>query len=324
MVEGKASTNFIRGMLYLLPAIVLLGIFTFYPLVNTFIISFKENYNYMTGDYDSWGLRNYTSILFNQTGGVSDYAKYLINTMIIVFVSVPISILLSLLIAVSLNSIKALQQIFQTIFFLPYVTNTIAIGMVFSVMFESNQGLVNTIIHFFGGQGINWLGGNLNNKWLFEFASGNATFNSQYFTSLVVLLIYIIWNSLPFKILILLSALQSVDKQYYQAAQIDGTSKIRTFMKITVPLLSPQIFYLLLTSFIGAFKEYTSIVAIFGDNASSVGERYNMATVVWYIYRELKAEASAGTAAAGAVILFIIIMIFTLINKVVSSKRVHY
>ena len=325
MVEGKASTNFIRGMLYLLPAIVLLGIFTFYPLVNTFLISFKENYNFMKPDDTySWGFENYRAIFVAAEGGITDYAKYLINTMIIVFVSVPISILLSLLIAVALNSIKSLQRVFQTIFFLPYVTNTIAIGMVFSVMFESNQGLVNTIINFFGGKGINWLGGNLDNSWLFGFASGNATFNSQYFTSLVVLLIYIVWNSLPFKILILLSALQSVDKQYYQAAQIDGTSKTRTFMKITVPLLSPQIFYLLLTSFIGAFKEYTSIVAIFGENASSIGERYNMATVVWYIYHELKENAAAGVAAAGAVVLFIIIMIFTLINKVVSSKKVHY
>ena len=324
MVEGKASTNFIRGMLYLLPAIVLLGIFTFYPLVNTFLISFKENYNFMKPDDTySWGFENYRSIFVAAEGGITDYAKYLINTMIIVFVSVPISILLSLLIAVALNSIKSLQRVFQTIFFLPYVTNTIAIGMVFSVMFESNQGLVNTIITFFGGDAINWLGGSSNGL-LFEFASGNATFNSQYFTSLVVLLIYIVWNSLPFKILILLSALQSVDKQYYQAAQIDGTSKTRTFMKITVPLLSPQIFYLLLTSFIGAFKEYTSVVAIFDQSAQSVGQRHNMATVVWYIYDELKTKGEAGNAAAGAVVLFIIIMIFTLINKVVSSKKVHY
>ena len=324
MVEGKASTNFIRGMLYLLPAIVLLGIFTFYPLVNTFLISFKENYNFMKPDDTySWGFENYKAIFVAAEGGITDYAKYLINTMIIVFVSVPISILLSLLIAVALNSIKSLQRVFQTIFFLPYVTNTIAIGMVFSVMFESNQGLVNTIITFFGGDAINWLGGS-DNGLLFEFASGNATFNSQYFTSLIVLLIYIVWNSLPFKILILLSALQSVDKQYYQAAQIDGTSKTRTFMKITVPLLSPQIFYLLLTSLIGAFKEYTSVVAIFDQKAQSVGQRHNMATVVWYIYDELKSKGEAGNAAAGAVVLFIIIMIFTLINKVVSSKKVHY
>lgn len=320
MVEGKASTNFIRGILYLLPAIILLGIFTFYPLVNTFIISFKEDYDYMTGRFSSFGLDNYKLIFHPK----NPFIKYLINTMIIVFVSVPLSILLSLLIAVALNSIKSLQKVFQTIFFLPYVTNTIAIGMVFSVMFESNQGLVNTIITIFGGKGVNWLGGNPNNQWLFSFASANKTFDSQYFTSLVVLLVYIVWNSLPFKVLILLSALQGVDKQYYQAAQIDGTSKMRTFMKITVPLLSPQIFYLLITSLIGAFKEYTSVVAIFGKNAASVGTRHNMATVVWYIYDKLKEGGDAGAASAGAIVLFLIIMVFTAINRYVSKKRVFY
>lgn len=320
MVEGKASTNFIRGILYLLPALVLLGIFTFYPLVNTFIISFKEGYDYMTGSYEGFGLGNYQLIFHPK----NPFTTYLFNTMIIVFISVPISIILSLLIAVSLNSVKSLQKFFQTIFFLPYVTNTIAIGMVFSVMFESNQGLINTIINFFGGKGINWLGGNNENALLFEFAKNNKVFNSQYWTSLVVLLVYITWNSLPFKILILLSALQSVDKQYYQAAQIDGTSKLRTFTKITVPLLSPQIFYLLITSYIGAFKEYTSVVAIFGKNASSVGARNNMATVVWYIYNKLKEGGDAGAASAGAVVLFVIILIFTAINKYVSSKKVFY
>lgn len=320
MVEGKGSTNLIRGILYLLPALILLGIFTFYPLINTFIISFKEEYDFMTGTYKGVGFGNYKLILDPR----NPFRTYLFNTMIIVFISVPISIILSLVIAVALNSIKSLQKIFQTVFFLPYVTNTIAIGMVFSVMFESNQGLINTIIKLMGGDGVNWLGGNRDYPWLFEFAQGNQVFNSQYWTSLIVLLVYITWNSLPFKILILLSALQSVDKQYYQAAQIDGTSKIRTFMKITVPLLSPQIFYLLITSYIGAFKEYTSVVAIFGKSASSVGQRHNMGTVVWYIYEKLKEAGDAGAASAGAVILFIIIMIFTAINKYVSSKRVFY
>ena len=154
-------------------------------------------------------------------------------------------------------------------------------------------------------------------------------FGAQWFTSLIVLLVYIVWNSLPFKILILLSALQSIDKQYYQAAQIDGTSKFRIFSKITVPLLSPQIFYLLITSFIGAFKEYTSVVAIFGANAQSIGQENNMATVVWYIYSYIKGSnatspGAMGYAAAGAVILFIIIMIFTGIQNLISKKKVHF
>ncbi len=320
MVEGNKKINFARGLLYLSPAIILLAVFTFYPLIKTFIISFNFEYNYMLSrnglfapyNPEGWGFQNYVKI-FSEG---NPFGKFLLNTMIIVFVSVPISIALSLLIAVALNSIKPLQKFLQTVFFLPYVTNTIAIGMVFSIMFESHQGLVNTILNFMGQGNINWLGGNVD---------AGVLFGSQYFTSLIVLLVYIVWNSLPFKVLILLSSLQSVDRQYYQAAQIDGTSKLRTFMRITVPLLSPQIFYLLITSFIGAFKEYTSVVAIFGENASSVGSHNNMATVVWYIYDKIYAGGKTmGYAAAGAVVLFAIILFFTMINKVIEKKKVHF
>lgn len=323
MVEGNKTKNFWRAMLYLSPAIIMLAIFTFYPVIQTFIISFNYGYNYMLSrkgffapyNPEGWGFQNYVTI-FSEG---SPFLKCLTNTMIIVFVSVPISILLSLLIAVALNSIKPLQKLLQTIFFLPYVTNTIAIGMVFSVMFESQQGLMNTVLNLLGHSSVNWLGGNVNAVLLFD---------NQFLTSLVVLICYIVWNSLPFKIIILLSALQSVDRQYYQAAQIDGTSKVRTFTKITVPLLSPQIFYLLITSFIGAFKEYTSVVAIFGENASSIGQRYNMATVVWFIYDKIKGSGqrgkTVGYAAAGAVVLFIIILFFTGINKIIEKKKVHF
>lgn len=324
MVEGKKSINFLRAMLYLSPAIILMGVFTFYPLVDTFLISFKEEYNYMKATYTSIGFGNYTRIF----AAGNNFKLCLLNTMVIVFVSVPISLILSLLIAVSLNSIKPLQKFFQTVFFLPYVTNTIAIGMVFSIIFESHQGLANTLVTALGGTKINWLGGNVNATTLGQsfLSPNNALFTPQWFTSMIVLMVYIVWNSLPFKILILLSALQGIDKQYYQAAQIDGTSKFRIFTKITVPLLSPQIFYLLITSFIGAFKEYTSVVAIFGENAQSVGQRHNMATVVWYIYDKIGSSSATdmGLAAAGAVVLFVIIMFFTAINNFVGKKRVHY
>ena len=323
MVEGNKTKNFWRGMLYLSPAIILLLVFTFYPVIQTFVISFNYGYNYLLSgkgyfrpyNMEGWGIQNYITIFSKG----SPFLQCLLNTMIIVFVSVPISIALSLLIAVALNSIKPLQKLLQTIFFLPYVTNTIAIGMVFSVMFESQQGLMNTILNMLGHGSINWLGGNV---------EAGLLFNNQFITSLVVLICYIVWNSLPFKVIILLSALQSVDRQYYQAAQIDGTSKFRTFSKITVPLLSPQIFYLLITSFIGAFKEYTSVVAIFGENASSVGSHNNMATVVWFIYDKIKGSGATGKtvgyASAGAVILFLIILFFTGINKIIEKKKVHF
>lgn len=324
MVEGKKGINFLKALLYLSPAIILMAIFTFYPLINTFIISFKLDYNDLTGASSGWGFANYVKVLSSAV-----YKTALVNTVIIAFVSVPLSIILSLLISVALNSIKPLQKFFQTVFFLPYVTNTIAIGMVFSVMFTSiDKGLVNTIINSLGGQSVNWLGGNNNGVTLLPnvFNPNNQVFSSQWFTSMLVLMFYIIWNSLPFKILILLSALQSIDKQYYQAAQIDGASKGRILTKITIPLLSPQIFYLLITSFIGAFKEYTSVVAIFGDQAQPVGGRHNIATVVWFIYDKM-GDASIGAmglASAGAVILFVIILVLTLFNNLVAKKKVHY
>ena len=331
MVEGKKSINLLRGLLYLSPAIILMAIFTFYPMFNTFIVSFKEDYNFLLVNkpgeqhFSGWGFANYIQI-FKQGSGERDlFFRCMANTFIIVFASVPLSIIASLLIAVALNSIKSLQKFLQTVFFLPYVTNTIAIGMVFAVIFESNQGLANTVISTLGGSSIRWLGGSggetLGNSFL---SASNSIFTPQWFTSMIVLMVYIVWNSLPFKVLILLSSLQGIDKQYYQAAQIDGTSKTRIFTKITVPLLSPQIFYLLITSFIGAFKEYTSVVAIFGQQAQPIGTQNAMATMVWYIYDSMKTRNEVGVASAAAVVLFLIIMVFTAINNQLSKKRVHY
>ncbi len=313
MVEGK---NGYKGWLYLAPSLILVTIFILYPLVNTMFIAFQEDFKFVLGGAQNSGigLGNFAS-LFSKN---NSFWQYLGNTMIIVFVSVPISITLSLLIAVSLNSIKKLQKLFQTIFFMPYVTNAIAIGMVFAVMFNTDSGLINSIMRMCGLDPINWLGS----------ASGTMVDKVSYFKCLVVLITYITWSSLPFKILILLSGLQSVDQQYYNAAKIDGASKKTILWRITIPLLSPQIAYLFITSFIGAFKEYTAIVAIFGVTAGPIGDQNNsMATVVWYIYNQVEVGASSGgygRAAAAALILFVIIMIFTAINGLVSKKRVHF
>lgn len=300
-----------KAWLYLAPTIILLIIFTFYPIVNTFITSFLEGAHYTRVGlvYDGINVNNYIEVL---TGSNMRFFNiYLKNTALAAVISVPVAIIVSLLIAVALNSIPKFQKILQTIFFLPYVTNTIAIGMVFAIMFDDRTGLVNAVIKALGGDAIKWMG---------TAEIGGA---APYFNSLMVLLIYTVWDSLPFKILILLSALQSIDKQYYQAAQIDGTSKARTLWRITVPLLSPQIVYLMITSFIGAFKSYNSVIAIFGEQAKPYGATTNtMATIVWSIYQNIKGDV--GVASAGAVVLFIIIMIITAIQSVVSKKMVHY
>ena len=318
------------GWVYLAPAIILMLVFMAFPLIITTIVAFRNDYRigfgllqlvYPADGFD--GIQSYFSGLNYGFGAFRTVFKneyfwsyYMVNTLIIVFVSVPLTITLSLLIAVALNSIKKLQKFFQTIFFMPYVTNSIALGMVFAVMFGSNpNGLINSLLISMGNNAIDWLG---------AATDGNASPLMIRFTGMAVLIIYIVWQALPFKILILLSGLQGIDKQYYQAAQIDGTSKFRTLMRITVPLLSPQIIYLMITSFIGSFKEYNSVVALFNKDGYPVtgANIPYFGTIVLYIYNNV--VMMPHVASAAALILFVIILLFTGLNSWISNKFVHY
>jgi len=318
MVENKQQW---KAWVILSPAIILLLIFTVWPIINTVRIAFLDGYGLMSeqgGATFTIGIQNFIKVL--------QYKRFLSclgTTMLLTVLTVPISTFLALLISVCLNSIKFLSRTLQTIFFLPYVTNSIAIGMVFAAMFnivgnivsgdlgdQSNlivtAGIINNIIEFFGGSPVNWI---------------NA--GSTYAANITVMVIYIVWNALPFKILILLGGLQSVNKQYYDAAKVDGTSRRRIFTRITVPLLSPMIAYVVITGFIGGFKEYSSIVGIFGESRGPVGADRRLNTMVGFIYDALESDAQ-GRASAAALILFVIILAVTLLNLYVSKKRVHY
>lgn len=312
MVENKSQW---KAWLYLLPAIVLLLVFTMWPIVNTVRMALLEDYSGLkatAGQSFSFNFNNFREVM--QYG---NFITCLKNTILICFLTVPISTLLALAIAVTLNSIKSFQKVLQTIFFLPYVTNTIAIGMVFSAMFNIvgnvgtgndlvvTAGIVNNIIEFFGGTAVNWIN------------SG-----STYTANLIVMVIYIVWNALPFKILILLGGLQSVNKQYYDAAKVDGTSRWRVFVKITIPLLSPMLAYVIITGFIAGFKEYTSIVGIFGEKMGPPDEAGRLNTMVGFIYDNL--GKNQGRASAAALILFGIIFVVTMVNMQISKKKVHY
>ena len=306
-IEDVASKNNWKAWVYLAPVVVLISIFLLYPLINTIFISFAKDYQYATGRFSGFTFENF-GVIFGWVktgqGGVEHYfTQYAIpNTMIITFVTVPVSIILALIISVALNSIKWFQKFLQTVFFLPYVTNAVAIGLVFSVIFDKS-GVINYIFHS-------------NTVWVY---------GADRWVAMIPLCLYIVWNSIPFKILILLSGLQGIDKQYYQAAQIDSCPKLKTLWKITVPLLSPQILYLMITSFIGSFKEYTSVVAIF-NGPGTMGKNSNvpdMETIVYYVYDNVEKGFTSRAAAAG-VFLFIIILIFTFIQFGVSKKRVHY
>ena len=312
MVDSKHQW---KAWLYLSPAIVLLLIFTVWPIINTVSIAFTEGYNalgVLSGAQFTIGFSNFIEVF-----EADDFFTCLVNTALLTALTVPLSTLLALLIAVALNAIKPLQKFLQTIFFLPYVTNSIAIGMVFAAMFNiiglspdgmraESWGIINNVIMFFGGEPVNWI---------------NA--QSGYWANIAVMTIYIIWNALPFKILILLGGLQSINKQYYDAARVDGTPRWRVLTRITVPLLSPMLAYVIITGFIGGFKEYSSIVGIFGEKMGPVGDAFRLNTMVGYIYEALP-KMDYGVASAAALVLFGIILIVTMINLWVSKKRVHF
>ena len=316
MVESKQQW---KAWLYLSPALVLLLVFTVWPIINTVRIAFLEGYGNMAaigGTTFNFGIGNFLEVI-NDT----KFLTSLSNTAILCVATVPISTALALLIAVALNSIKPLQKTLQTIFFLPYVTNSIAIGMVFAAMFNvvglggsfsdgtahaQSWGIINNVIQWLGGDPINWM-----------------NYGSSIASNRIVMIVYIVWNALPFKILILLGGLQSINKQYYDAAKVDGTPKWRVLTRVTVPLLSPMLAYVIITGFIGGFKEYSSIVGIFGDKMGPPAAKGQMNTMVGLVYDSL-ADDATGQASAAALILFVIILLVTLFNNQVIKKHVHY
>ena len=312
MVESKHQW---KAWLYLSPAIVLLLVFTVWPILNTLRMAFLNDFGNMAeigGATFEFGIKNFQKVI-----EYKNFIQCLKNTVILCVTTVPISTILALLIAVALNSIKPLQKTLQTIFFLPYVTNSIAIGMVFAAMFNivglkqgsnvaDTWGIINNVIQFFGGKPINWI---------------NA--GSSYFANMTVMVIYIVWNALPFKILVLLGGLQSINKQYYDAAKVDGTPKARVLTKITIPLLSPMLAYVIITGFIGGFKEYSSIIGIFGDKMGPADDEGRLNTMVGFVYDSLALDRQ-GRACAAALILLGIILLVTLINNTLIKKRVHY
>lgn len=309
MVDSKQQW---KAWLYLAPTLILLLVFTVWPIINTVRMSLLNGYGLnlaLGGAEFTFGIENFVRVI--------QYPKFLSclkTTALLCVITVPVSTILALLIAVALNSIKPLSRFLQTIFFLPYVTNSIAIGMVFAAMFNIvgtvdytvTAGIINNVIEFFGGEKIDWI-----NQ------------GSTYWTNMTVMIIYIVWNALPFKILVLLGGLQGINKQYYDAAKVDGTSRRRIFMRITVPLLSPMIAYVVITGFMGGFKEYSSIVGIFGEDMGPANAPKRLNTMVGFIYDSLPADQQ-GVASAAALILFGIILIITLINLQVSKKKVHY
>ena len=284
-----------------MPAILFLGCFMVYPLVDVCVYSMEEGYNFASQTFFDTGFYNFSYVLHDPY-----FLQAVKNTFLMVVITVPLSTGIALLISVALSSIKPLRNLFQTIYFLPYVTNTLAVGLVFMILFKKtaySDGLINLLIHLFGGPSVDFIEG-------------------PYPAKMFVMCLYIIWVVMPFKILLLTSALASVNEHYYNAAKVDGTSKFRIFYKITLPMISPTLFYLVITGFIGAFKEYSDAVALFGTNLNAA----EMNTIVGYVYDMLYGDSGGypSYASAAAIILFMIVMTITCINLLISKKHVHY
>ena len=293
--------NRFKGWLYLLPALLFLGCFMLYPLVDVVIYSLEEGYNSASQTYYGVGLYNFSYVLHDPY-----FLQAVKNTLLLVIITVPVSTGLALLISMLLASIPKLRDLFQTVFFLPYVTNTLAVGLVFMILFKKtpySDGMINALIHLFGGPSVDFIDG-------------------PYWAKMLVMCIYTVWVVMPFKILILTSALASVNPDYYKVARVDSTPKWRVFTKITLPMISPMIFYLVITGFIGAFKAYSDEVALFGTNLNAAG----MNTIVGYVYDMLYGDSGGypSYASAAALILFAIVLTITVINLLVSRRHVHY
>ena len=290
-----------KGWLYLLPAAVFLGLFLVYPLIDVLTYSFEEGYNFASQTYFGTGLYNYRYVLRDPY-----FLQALKNTLLLVLITVPLSTSLAMLISVGLSSIQKLRELYQTVYFLPYVTNTLAVGLVFMILFKKtaySDGLVNLLINWFGGKSVDFIDG-------------------PYWAKMFVMCFYVIWVVLPFKILLLTSALASVNQSYYNAARVDGTSKSRIFWRITLPMISPTVFYLIITGFIGAFKQYSDAVALFGTDLNAAG----MNTIVGYVYDMLYGNSGGypSYASAAAILLFVIVLTITVINLLFSRKHTHY
>ena len=286
-----------KAWLYLLPAFLFLGVFLLYPLFDVCVYSVEENYNFASQSFTGYGAGNFIHVLSDPF-----FVSALQNTLLLVVITVPISTLLALVISTLLSRITVLRKSLQTIYFLPYVTNTLAVGLVFMILFKKtaySDGLVNAVITALGGQSVDFMDG-------------------PYWAKMFVICAYTVWLVIPFKILIFTIAISWLDPELESAAMVDGAGSGTVFFRITLPLIKPAIFYLVITGFIGAFKAYSDEVALFGSNLNAEG----MNTIVGYVYDMLYSNGGGypSYAAAAALIMFAIVLSLTVINLAVRKR----
>ena len=289
-----------KAWLYILPPLIVFLAFVFYPMLSVLRTSFYEKYVYITSTGEGFGLASFQYVLNDKTFWLA--CK---NTGILILVALPVTVILSLSIALKINSIKRLQGFFQTLFFTPYVTSTVAIGTVFYTLFHSQHGYINYFLSLFGVDTINWL------------TDSN--------TVIWALCIFCIWNGLAFKIVLFLAGLQKIDKQVYKAAKIDCAKPGKTLFKITLPLLSPTLWMVVIVSVIYVARTYNEVFSLFTSvNANTAGPGNSAITIAYYIYYYFFVRNQVNYAAAAAVLFLLVIMALTILQRVISRKFVHY
>lgn len=298
MWENKSVKSNLIGFIYILPAFIIIGTFIIYPSIKVFVMSFYTKYNFFKHKVFEYGIDNYIT-LFNDT----DFSIALKNTLIFVVCVVPVSIILSLIISIFLTKNTKFNRFLRSVYFLPFVTSTVAVGVVWRWIFHSQYGLMNYFLGIFGIYPIKWLT------------------DPNY--SMLALIILSIWRTLGYNILILLTGLKNIPEEYYEAADIDGASKINQVFTITLPLLFRTLFFVTTTSLIGSFKVFSEVYSLF---AKSSGPLKSCLTLVYYIYDKLVNFHSYGLASAASVFLFLIILGITAIELSIAKlidKRLY-
>lgn len=285
-----------KGFLYILPSLLILSVFQIYPVIKVLMMSFYTKFDYIKDIVYERGFDNYVYVL---TDG--DFYLALRNTFLYVVIAVPLSIGLAIFIAMLLNQKLELKNFFRSAYFLPFVTSTVAISVGWRWIFNSDQGLVNLALNTLG------------------FSSKQFLKDPEYTMPLLILLS--IWKSLGYNVVIILAGLQNIDDRYYYAAKVDGAGKWNIFREITLPLLSPIILFLSITSIIRGFKLFDEIFVLYDK---SPGPLKSGMTIVYYIFNKFYMNWQFAVASSAAFILFIIILIFTLIQFKIAKKKVHY
>lgn len=299
--DGRLLTRSPMAYVYLLLPVVFLAVFLIYPTIKTARMAFYERFVFITSTGTGFGLSAFQYVLNDPA-----FWQALKNTGILLLVALPLSVILALIFALLINSIQKLQGLFQTLYFLPYVTSTIAIGTAFLWLFHSQYGYITWFLNLLGLTGKAWLTDKNLVVWTLSF--------------------FCIWNGLAYKIILILAGLQKIDPEVYKAAKIDGTGSLRTTMRITLPLLSPTIWMVALTSMIHTAKTYNEVYSLFTGygGGGEAGPGNSAITIVYYIYYQFNSRKAVNYAAAAAIIFLLIIIVLTLLQRLVTRKLTHY